>query len=68
MKLGKVLINLSYVVDLDNEEMVKQAKQFLCEDMSNLVKYEDIYSWVATVEDSSLSERDIPSFLLEEEK
>lgn len=67
MRMGKLIIELSYVVDLDNEEMVEHAKQLLYDDVTSLANDVDIHSWVATIEDSSLSERDIPSFLLDEE-
>lgn len=59
MRLGKVCITHHYVVDLDNEEMVDGAKLELYEDIKNGFEY----SWMDIVEDSSLSESDIPEFL-----
>lgn len=66
MKLGKIQLSLSYVVDLDNQEMVDHAKQCLYEDLENMVKYNEISSWIAEYEDKKLKESDIPSFLVED--
>lgn len=66
MKLGKVQLSLSYVVDLDNQEMVDYAKQCLHDDLQNMVKYDEISSWIAECEDERLRESDIPDFLIED--
>ncbi len=63
MRLGKVVIKNEYVVDLDNKEMVEEATDCLFEDVMNAAKYDELGLWIRTVEDSSLSEADIPEFL-----
>ena len=65
MRLGKVCIKIEYVVDLDNEDMVEEAKACLFEDVMNAVKYDEIDSNINVVEDQSLTENDIPDFLKE---
>lgn len=67
-RLGIVKIDVGYVVDLDNEDMVDSAKDALCEDAINAVKYDEIYSWIEIYEnDGTLKEKDIPAFLIGEE-
>ena len=67
MKLGKVVINLEYVVDLSNERMVNEAKDALYEDLMSAYKYNGLADWIGVREgDEGLSESDIPEFLLEE--
>jgi len=66
MRLGKVKIQMEYVVDLDNKEMIEQAKIALYEDLMSAYKYDEIYDNIdVTDEDKSLKESDIPEFLLE---
>lgn len=68
MKLGKVKIELEYIVDLDNQDMVDQAKNALYEDLMNAAKYEELFDMIeVTDEDKTLKEEDIPEFLIEEE-
>lgn len=67
MKLGKVKIELEYVVDLDNEDMVNDAKNYMYEDIMNIVKYEELFDIIeVTDEDKTLKEEDIPEFLIED--
>ena len=63
MRLGKIYISTSYVVDLDNESMVDEAKTCMFEDITNAVKYDELASYIKVKEDISLSEADIPEFL-----
>lgn len=65
MRLGKVVINLKYVVDLDNDEMVQRAKDCLCKDVMSLIEYNDLVNAIDAVEDSSVKEDQIPSFLFD---
>lgn len=39
MKIGRVCFNIEYVVDLDNSEMIDAAKELICEDVDDIVKY-----------------------------
>ena len=69
MKLGKVKIKMEYVVNLDNENMIKEAKNALYEDLMNAYKYDEIYNHIeVTEQDESLKECDIPEFLLEKDE
>lgn len=64
MRLGKVYISAQYVVDLDNESMVDDAKICIAEDIVNAVKYNELESYIKVEEDNSLFEADIPEFLI----
>ena len=65
MRLGRVLFSYSYVVDIDDEKMVKDAKKCLFEDVHDItagyVESEDEYFSVAA--DCTASEDRIPEFL-----
>ena len=63
MRLGKVYISTKYVVDLDDESMVDEAKTCMFEDITNAVKYNELMDWIKVKEDSNLLEEDIPDFL-----
>jgi len=67
MKLGKVCLTLDYVVDMDNQNMVKQAVECLYEDLMQGYKYDNIMNWIDVVEDKTATEDMIPEFLLEKE-
>lgn len=63
MRLGKVIFYNYYVVDLDDEDMVEEAKELLCEDIYDGVKYDELGNYIETAEDALLSERDIHPIL-----
>ena len=63
MRLGVVKVH-EYVVDLDNVEMVDDARDALYEDISNAIKFSD-YGIVKVEEREGLSENEIPDFLKE---
>jgi len=65
MRLGKVQIGHSYVVDLDDKDMVDHAKDALYEDLMNAVKYDELPSNIEAVNAPDASEGDIPDFLTE---
>ena len=67
MKLGRVCLDLNYIVDMDNDEMVKHAIESLYEDLMQGVKYGDIANWIDVIEDKNATEDMIPEFLLEKE-
>ena len=61
-------INLEYVVDLDNEEMVNYAKDAMYEHIMQMVKEDNFYNLIEHCEceeDPTLTEDDIPEFLVE---
>jgi len=69
MRLGKVTIDVGYVVDLEDPDMVAHAVDSLYEDVLDAVKYNELGNWIHIGDyDSTLSEADIPSFLIEEKK
>lgn len=67
MKLGRVTLNLDYVVDMDNPEMVRQATECFYEDLMQGYKYDNIMNWIDVIEDKNATEDMIPEFLLEKE-
>lgn len=67
MKLGRVTLNLDYVVDMDNDQMVKHATECFYEDLMAGYKYNNIMDWVDVIEDKTATEDMIPEFLLDKE-
>ena len=65
MRMGYVRLIVEYAVDLDNPAQVEIAKDFVCEDIDNVVKFNETESYLDTVEDSSLDESDIHNGILE---
>ena len=63
IRLGRVKIGWSYVVDLDDEEMIRQATDALYEDLMNAVKYDELHLWIDHEEDDEATEEDIAGFL-----
>jgi len=66
MKLGKVFIDVGYVVDLENEEMVQHAMDAIYEDVMNMVKYNELHNAIEVKDVDDANEGDIPEFLTEE--
>ncbi len=66
MRTGRIVI-YSYVVDLDNEEMVERAKTCAYEDIMNAVKYNQVGNLLSVEEVAGLDPSDIPEFLKDEE-
>jgi hypothetical protein len=67
MKLGRIYLDLKYIVDMDNDDMVAHAIEALYEDLMQGVKYGNITDWIDVVEDKNATEDMIPEFLLEKE-
>ena len=65
MRLGRVCINIGYVVDLDNPAMIQEAMDCLYEDVANSVKYNEECSLIKVVIDPKFKKSDIPDFLLD---
>jgi hypothetical protein len=61
--LGKVVISMGYVVDLDNQTMVEEAKVCLLEDINDAFKYNELQDHIEIIKDSKAKESDIPEFL-----
>jgi len=67
MKLGRICVDLNYIVDMDNDEMVRHATEALYEDLMQGIKYGDLANWIRISEDKDAKEDMIPEFLLEKE-
>ncbi len=67
MKLGRISLDLNYIVDMDNEVMVRHATEALYEDLMQGIKYGDLANWIRISEDKDAKEEMIPEFLLEEQ-
>lgn len=67
-RLGKVVIDIGYVVDLDNEGMVGDAKDALYEDVMNAVKFNEVDCWIKVIDAPDAKEEDIPEFLANNEE
>lgn len=67
MRMGRVVIRIEvgYAVDLDNPNMVREAKDWAYEDVTDIIESGDIYDMVKMEEAPSLTEHDIHSGLLE---
>lgn len=63
VRLGRVAIDISYVVDLDNRAMVNAAVEALFEDIMNAVKYDEVASYIKVNKDPKARRSHIPSFL-----
>ena len=72
MRLGRVEINFGYTVNLDDEEMVEQAKDSLYEDIMDSCENDEIGRHLVvrpnqvTEYSTTLSEGGIPEFLRED--
>ena len=67
MRLGKICIEVGYVVDLDNETMVNAAKECIVDDIDRALHTNILSGWVKTIEnDADLKESDIAGFLIED--
>ena len=68
IKLKKVTLDLYYVVDAEDEQMIHYAKDCLYEDIMSAVKHDELFDLIRVVDaPPNAKECDIPEFLLEEE-
>jgi hypothetical protein len=65
-RLGRVTYSVNYVVDLDNKDMVDEAKQCVFEDVMNAVKYDEVTNWINVEDAPDADPSDIPEFLLKQ--
>ena len=65
--LAKITIDLGYVVDINDPDMIEHARNAFYEDIMSMVKYRELGDAIEVGEpDPSLSESDIPSFLFDD--
>ena len=65
MRLGRVVVDIGYIVDMDDSDMIEEAKSALYDDVHNAIKYNELDCWISIIEDNEANESDIPDFLLE---
>lgn len=64
-RLGRVAFDLGYVVDLDNNEMVDEAKECVLEDIHNAIKFGELDQYLEIQPaPANATEADIPEFLV----
>lgn len=63
MKLGRVVIDLGYVVDMENQEQVAEAKRCFYDDLSNAQRYNELASWMEVQPDENATEDMIPEHI-----
>jgi len=66
-KYKRLIIDLGYVVDAGDDEMIQRAKECFYEDVINLDKWNELFETITEVDAPEATEADIPEFLLEEE-
>ena len=64
-RYGRVTFSVSYVVDLDDAEMIDNAKDAITEDVSSVVRYGEAYAACDAMPDDTATEADIEEFLIE---
>lgn len=66
-RLGIVTISYKYVVDLDNEDMVNEAKQAIFEDISGAANRDELWDWIKIeAAPEGTKEDEIAYFLVED--
>lgn len=63
--LGKIVIDLGYVVDVDDKDMIEEAKRCFYEDLMSAYVNNELISWMEVIKQKGLTESDIPEHLLE---
>ena len=63
MKTGVVKLSLEYVVDIEDDDMVQQAKDALYDDLMSAYKNDKLGSWIKVEEAPMADPDDIPDFL-----
>lgn len=65
MRMGKIRFIIEYAVDLDNQDQVDIANEFIYDDVKDINRYDNIESYTKIIEDSSLTYNDIHDAILE---
>ena len=64
-RYGRVTFSISYVVDLDDAEMVDEAREMIVEDIQDSFRYRDSWAAIDVQPDATATEEDIADFLIE---
>jgi len=66
--LSRLVIDLSYVVDVNDPDMIEHARSAIYEDLINLYKNDELAEAITLQDvDPTLTYADIPEFLLEDQ-
>jgi hypothetical protein len=64
-RYGRVTFSISYVVDLDDEEMVYEAKDMVAEDVQSAIMHGEVMAYIKAEPDATATEADIHDYLIE---
>jgi hypothetical protein len=64
-RYGRVSFSISYVVDLDDAEMIDEAREMLAGDVQDVIRYRDSWAAIEVKPDETATEADIHDYLIE---
>ena len=64
-RYGRVSFSISYVVDLDDAEMIDEAMEMVAEDVQDAIRYGEVSAYIETEPDAAATEADIHDYLIE---
>lgn len=64
-RYGRVTFSISYVVDLDDAEMVDEARVLVAEDVAAALRHTELDAWIDVEKDRDATEGDIIDYLIE---
>ncbi len=64
-RYGRVTFSISYVVDLDDAEMIDEARGMVAEDVRDSIRHGDDSAYIDVEPDASATEADIHDCLIE---
>jgi hypothetical protein len=67
-KYQRLIIDIGYVVNAGDDEMIQHAKTALYEDIMSMVKHDELFDAIKTIDAPEATEADIPEFLLENQE
>jgi len=62
--LGRIVVDLGYIVDLNDSTMVENAKKCFYEDLMGLVKFNQVWDGFKIQKAKKAKIQDIPDFIL----
>ena len=68
IKYKRVILDLGYVIRDGDDNMEQNAKEYIYEDIMNLIKYNEVDDAITVVDAPDAKEEDIPEFLREEQE
>lgn len=64
-RYGRVTFSVSYVVDMDDAEMIDEAREMLAEDVADAIRYREVGDVVEVEPDPNATEADIHDTLIQ---